>query len=40
MLCGCVLQREHRGDGCELVLSLFKYDEMIYLFHTDSWEKM
>ena len=26
MLCGCVLQRGNSGDGCELALTLCKYD--------------
>ena len=26
MLCGCVLQKGHSGDGCELAPTLCKYD--------------
>ena len=34
MLCGCVLQRNNRGDGCYLALTLCKYDlrKGVYLF--------
>ena len=33
MLCGCVLQRVHSGDGCELASTLRKYDfRKVYLF--------
>ena len=26
VLCGCVLKREHSGDGCELASTMCKYD--------------
>ena len=25
MSCGCLLQRGHRGDGCEVASNLFRY---------------
>ena len=40
MLCVRVLQRGHIGDGCDLTLTLCKYDLRKGVLFVLSWERM
>ena len=40
MLCWCLLQRGHSGDGCELALTLSKYDLRKGDLFVLSWERV